>query len=123
MGKYSDILMDHFFAPRNGGRMEGPDRVGQAGTPGQGPFMVLYLRLDGDRVTEARFQTYGCGPAIAAGSMLTVLVTGRTVAECLALTAEELTEALGGVPPEKQHCPALAIQALRAALQVAARRA
>jgi nitrogen fixation NifU-like protein len=116
MGRYSDILMNHFLSPRNAGPMQDPDRIGLVGIPGQGPFMVVCLRLDGDRVTEARFQTHGCGATIAAGSMLTELVAHRSVRECLALTAEHLTAALGGVPPDKVHCPALAVAALRAAL-------
>ena len=116
MGRYSETLMDHFTSPRNGGVLESPDRIGQAGVPGQGPFLILTLRLDGDRVAEARFKTYGCGPTIACGSMLTELVAGRTLGECRALTAEDLIAALDGVPPDKRHGPALAIAALREAL-------
>ncbi len=96
--------------------MEIPDLTGYAGTPGRGAFLVLYLKLQGERVAEAKYQTYGCGPTIAAGSMLTELITGRTVAECRDLTVEKLIEALDGVPPDKLHCPGLAIAALRDAL-------
>src|SRR5262249_9454502 len=116
MGKYSDILMDHFLSPRNSGHMEAPDRIGLVGTPGQGPFLLLCLRLDSGQVTEAKFQTHGCGATIAAGSMLTVLITNRPIQECLELTVEQLTEALGGVPPHKLHSPAPAHGALRAPL-------
>lgn len=117
MGRFSEILMDHFTYPRNSGVLEAPDRVGLAGRPGQGPFMALHLKLDGRTVAAARFQTYGCGASIAAGSMLTELIIGRTVGECRALTAERLSEALGGFPPDKQHCPVLAVAALNHALE------
>lgn len=116
MSRFSETLMDHFHAPRNVGAMEAPDCVGQAGTLGQGPFMVLALRLDGDRVAEARYRTVGCGVSIASGSALTELIVGRSTAECVALTPEDIIAALDGVPPDKLHGPALAIAALRDAL-------
>jgi nitrogen fixation NifU-like protein len=118
MGKYSDILMDHFTSPRNVGCVEPADAEGRAGTPHSGqPFMVLTLRIADGTVREARYKTYGCGATIAAGSMLTEMVRGRTVAECLTLTPADLIEALDGVPGDKLHCPALAIDALRSALR------
>jgi nitrogen fixation protein NifU and related proteins len=121
MGSYSEVLMDHFNNPRNEGSMQAPDRIGLVGTPGNGAFMVLCLRLREGRVAEARFQTYGCGASIAAGSLLTEMITDRSVAECLSLTVEQLIDELGGVPPHKLHAPALAIGALRIALQAPAR--
>jgi nitrogen fixation NifU-like protein len=117
MGKYSDILMDHFTSPRNSGPMQAPDLIGLVGTPGQGPFLLLCLRVKDGIVVEARFQTYGCGPTIAAGSLLTEMITDRPIADCSAITPEQLTEALGGVPPDKLHSPALAVGALHAALK------
>jgi nitrogen fixation protein NifU and related proteins len=117
MGQFSDILMDHFNSPRNCGRMDDPDVVGLAGTPGNGPYVVLYLRLDGDSIVESRFQTHGCGVSVACGSILTELIANRALSECLRLTEETLIEALGGVPPTKLHCPALAIAALKDALR------
>lgn len=117
MGKYSDILMDHFTSPRNAGPLESPDAVGHAGAPGRGPFLILYLRVRADRIAAARFQTYGCGPTIACGSMLTEIITGRPVVECLEVTTETLIHALDGVPADKLHSPALAIAALRDALK------
>jgi nitrogen fixation protein NifU and related proteins len=116
MGKFSEILMDHFNSPRNSGRMEAPDRVGIAGTPGRGPYVALYLRLAGDVISEAQFQTHGCGVSIACGSMLTEMIIGRASSECLELTPERLSEALDGVPGTKLHCPALAVAALKNAL-------
>jgi NifU-like protein involved in Fe-S cluster formation len=116
MGRFSETLMDHFTYPRNSGALDVPDRVGRGGTPGQGPFLILQLRLDGDVVAAARFQTHGCGASIAAGSMLTEMIVGRTLDDCRALTAEQLSTALGGFPPDKRHCPILAVAALRDAL-------
>jgi nitrogen fixation protein NifU and related proteins len=117
MGKYSDTLMDHFTAPRNSGVLDSPDFTGHAGTPGRGPFLILYLRIGGDQILAARFQTYGCGPTIASGSVLTEMITGRSVNHCLELTAQSLIDSLDGVPPDKLHSPALAIAALRDALK------
>jgi nitrogen fixation NifU-like protein len=116
MGKYSETLMDHFLSPRNSGPMENPDAVGHAGTPGRGAFMILYLRLAEGAIAEARFQTFGCGVSIASGSVLTELIQGRPITECLALAVTDLIAALDGVPPDKLHGPALAIGALRDAL-------
>ena len=78
--------------------------------------MVLFLRVEGDRISAAKYHTVGCGPTIACGSMLSELVVGRSIEGCRELTADHLIEALDGVPPDKLHCPALAIAALRDAL-------
>jgi len=116
MAKYSEILTEHVMSPRNSGVLEDPDLTGHAGTPGRGAFMVLFLKLEGDRIAAAKYQTYGCGPTIASGSMLTEMIIGRTIAGCRQLTVEDLIQALDGVPPDKLHCPALAIGALRGAV-------
>jgi nitrogen fixation protein NifU and related proteins len=116
MGKYSETMMDHVLSPRNGGVLENPDLTGHAGTPGRGAFLILFLKVEEGRIAAARYHTVGCGPTIACGSMLSELVLGRSIAECRALTAEDLIEALDGVPPDKLHCPAPAIGALRDAL-------
>ncbi len=116
MSRFSETLMDHFNHPRNQGRMESPDRVGVAGTPGQGPFMVLMIRAQNDHVTEARCETHGCGVSIASWSMLTEMTANRSLDECGAITADQLTQALGGVPSDKAHAPALAVAALQNAL-------
>ena len=97
--------------------MESPDATGHAGSPGRGPFLILYLRICDERIVAAKFQTYGCGPTIACGSMLTELIMGRPITDCLLLTSEELVSALEGVPADKLHSPALAIAALRDALK------
>ena len=106
MGKYSETLTEHVMAPRNGGALEQPDLTGHAGAPGRGAFMILYLEVQEDRVTAAKYHTVGCGPTIASGSMLTEMITGKSIAECRKLTVENLIDALDGVPPDKLHCPA-----------------
>jgi nitrogen fixation NifU-like protein len=116
MGYYSDTLMDHFQSPRNNGKMEAPDRIGLVGTPGQGLFMLFCLRLADDVITEAKYQTNGCGASIACGSILTEMVLNRSIGECRAITAEQVFEALGGVPPDKAYCPGMAVAALQNAL-------
>jgi len=101
---------------RNAGVMDDPDLIGHAGAPGRGAFMILFLKVHDNRITAAKYHTVGCGATIAAGSMLTELIVGQTIARCRELTTEHLIEALDGVPPDKLHCPALAIGALQDAL-------
>ena len=79
MGKYSETLTEHVMAPRNGGALENPDLIGHAGRPGRGAFMILYLKVAGDRIAAAEYQTVGCGPAIASGSMLSEMIIGRPI--------------------------------------------
>ncbi len=109
MGKYSEALTEHVMAPRNGGSIENPDLTGHAGAPGRGAFMILYLRIEDERIAAAKYHTVGCGPTIASGSMLTEMIRGKSIAHCRELTIENLIEALDGMPPDKLHCPALAI--------------
>ncbi len=116
MPGYSNVLIDHFGNPRNAGRLESPDATGRGGDPNEGVFVLLHLRISDGRVAEARFQTFGCGPAIAAGSLLTEMIAGRSVEDCLAVTEEQLTEALGGLPKNKRWCARIAIVALQDAL-------
>jgi nitrogen fixation NifU-like protein len=98
--------------------MERPDRIGVAGVPAQGPFVVLYLRLEGTAIVDASFQTHGCAPSIAAGSLLCTELPGLSLVEATERWTEvAIHEALGGLPPHKRHCSALASEALlRAAL-------
>jgi nitrogen fixation NifU-like protein len=116
MGKYSETLTEHVMAPRNGGSLEEPDLTGHAGAPSRGAFMIIYLKVQDEWITAAKYHTIGCGPTIASGSMLTEMIVGRSIVECRELTVENLIEALDGVPSDKLHCPALAIGALRDAL-------
>ena len=113
---YSDTLMQHFWQPKNHHVMKDADRVGVAGVPGNGPFMVIYLRLDGDYITEAAFQTHGCPPSIALESFLATTLPGLTTqAARHATTARALVEAIGGLPPHKLHCADLAAEATQKA--------
>ena len=117
MRGYSATLMDHFESPRNAGRMPDADAVGRADVNGRAPYITLYLRLSDQSVEHASFQSFGCGAAIAAGSVLTELITGRTLEQCGQLRAEDVAEALGGFPPGKKFCGSLAIRALKHALE------
>ncbi len=117
---YADVLLQHFHRPRNQCVLEGADAVGVAGVPGNGPFMVLYLRLDdAGRVAEAAFQTHGCAPSIAAGSLLATVLPGEVPDDALVgrWTEVAIHEALGGLPDHKRHCSALAAGALERAVQ------
>ncbi len=116
MWEYSDKVMDHFLHPRNAGDMEEPDAVGQVGSFVCGDSMKLMLKIEGDRIVDARFKTFGCASAIASASAMTELVRGKTVEEALKITAEEIAERLGGLPAAKMHCSVMGTDALRAAV-------
>jgi nitrogen fixation NifU-like protein len=116
-GLYNEKVMDHFTNPRNMGEIENPSGVAEAGNPVCGDMMKLYLRIEDGIITEARFKTFGCGVAIAASSVTTELIIGKSIEEALGVTNEAVAEALGGLPPGKQHCSVLAEEALRAALE------
>lgn len=113
---YSAAVLDHFQNPRNAGSMPDADLIGEAGNPSCGDRMRLYLKLEGDRVAAARFQTFGCSVAIAASSMLTELLIGRSLSELSTLRNSEIARALGGLPEHKMGCSVLAEEALKSAL-------
>lgn len=115
---YSEIVLDHFYNPRHAHRMEDADVVGRAGEPdGGGPFMLLYLKVDGERIARASFQTYGCAPAIAAGSLVSERLTGTTLTDAATWDEPSINEALGGLPAGKRNCSAIAATALENALR------
>ncbi len=116
-GPYSDTVIDHFEHPRNMGEIEGADGVAEVGNPTCGDFTRIYLKIDGDRIVDVRFKTFGCAAAIASSSMTTELIKGKTVDEALKLTNEAVIERLGGLPPAKHHCSVMAEDALRAAIE------
>jgi nitrogen fixation NifU-like protein len=118
---YSDTILAHFNDPRNVGRVEPPDAEGFAGGRRSGPFVCLTARVRDGVLEEVRFQTFGCAPAIAAGSLLTELITGKTLTEAAAWDVSRLVEALGGLPDDKLHCAELAIEALRELIASAAK--
>jgi len=113
---YSAKVMDHFSNPRNVGEIIEADGVGEVGNARCGDIMKMYLKIDGDTITDVKFKTFGCGAAIATSSMATELVKGRTIDEALTLTNKAVMEALDGLPPIKVHCSVLAEQAIKSAL-------
>lgn len=117
MALYSEKVMEHFRAPRNVGVIEDADGVGQVGNAKCGDIMRMYLKIDGDTITDAKFETFGCASAIASSSMATELIRGKPISEALALTNRAVVEALEGLPAHKVHCSVLAEQAIKAALK------
>ena len=113
---YSDTVMDHFRNPRNVGEIPDANGIGQVGNEKCGDIMKIYLKIDGDIVTDVKFETFGCGSAIASSSMATEMIKGRPVSEAMELTNKAVAEALDGLPAHKLHCSVLAEEAIKAAL-------
>ena len=113
---YSKKVMDHFAHPRNVGELPDANAVGQVGNQKCGDIMKMMLKIENDIIVDAKFQTFGCGAAVATSSMATELVKGKTIQEALQLTNKAVMEALDGLPPVKVHCSVLAEEAIRAAL-------
>lgn len=118
---YSKTVLDHFEHPRNAGKPQEFNVTGISGDPNAGPFMVLYLNVVHRVIASTGFQTFGCGPAIAAGSVLTELVKGKTVEDASGIDTAFLLAQLGGLPLGKGHCAQIAIEALNRALNEAAK--
>jgi len=114
---YTDIVLDHYRAPRNVGDLPDATGVGTAGNPEDGDFLRLAIRVEKGRLAEVRFQTFGCPAAIAAGSVATELLAGRTLDQVLSFGNHDVVTALGGLPKPKLKCSVLAEQALRVALR------
>ena len=117
MALYSEKVMDHFRNPRNIGVIENADGVGQAGNAKCGDIMKIYLKIENDIIEDVKFETFGCGSAIASSSMATELIRGRPIDEALELSNKAVAEALDGLPPHKMHCSVLAEEAIRRALK------
>ena len=117
MALYSDKVMDHFRNPRNVGVIENADGVGEVGNAKCGDIMKIYLKIDDDTISDVKFETFGCGSAIASSSMATELIKGKPVSEALKLTNQAVTEALDGLPAHKLHCSVLAEEAIKAAMK------
>ena len=117
MALYSEKVMDHFRNPRNVGVIENADGVGEVGNAKCGDIMKIYLKIDHGIIVDVKFETFGCGSAIASSSMATELIKGKPVSEALQLTNKAVTEALDGLPAHKIHCSVLAEEAIKKALQ------
>ena len=113
---YTDKVMDHFRNPRNVGEIEDANGIGEVGNAKCGDIMRVYLKVEDNIIKDVKFQTFGCGSAIASSSMATEMVKGKTIHEALEVTNKAVAEALDGLPPVKMHCSVLAEQAIKAAL-------
>ncbi len=114
---YSDKVMDHFRNPRNVGEIEDADGIGEEGNPQCGDIMKVFIKVKDDVIKDIKFQTFGCGSAIATSSMVTEMVMGKTIDEAEKVTNKAVAEALDGLPPLKMHCSNLAADALHSAIQ------
>ena len=116
MALYSEKVMEHFRNPRNVGVIEDANGIGEVGNAKCGDIMKMYLKIEDDVIRDVKFETFGCGSAIASSSMATELIKGKPISEALQLTNQAVTEALDGLPAHKIHCSVLAEEAIRAAL-------
>ncbi len=114
---YSDKVMDHFTNPRNVGKLDDADGVGEVGNAKCGDIMRIYIKVKDDIITDVKFNTFGCASAIATSSMATEMIKGKSIHEALALTNKAVVEALDGLPTNKIHCSVLAEEAVRAAIK------
>ena len=117
MALYSETVMDHFRNPRNVGVIEDADGVGEVGNAKCGDIMKIYLKIRDDVIEDVKFETFGCGSAIASSSMATEMIKGKPLSEALALTNKAVAQALDGLPAHKLHCSVLAEEAVRAAIR------
>ena len=117
MALYSEKVMDHFLHPRNVGVIEDANAVGEVGNAKCGDIMKMYLKIEDDIIQDVKFETFGCGSAIASSSMATEMIKGKPVSEAMKLTNQAVTEALDGLPAHKLHCSVLAEEAIQSALE------
>ena len=116
IGSYNRTVIEHLNHPRNMGEMENPDGIGEAQNPVCGDTMRLFIKVETDRIIDAKFLTFGCGAAIASSSITTEMIKGKTIEEALMISDQVISEALGGLPPTKIHCSILAEKAIHAAV-------
>lgn len=114
---YTKKVLDHFRNPRNMGKMKNPDGVGTVGNPNCGDVMTIYIKVKDDKISDIKFQTYGCAAAIASTSIATELVKGKTIEKAMDLTRNDVANELGGLPAVKMHCSNLASDALKDAIK------
>jgi nitrogen fixation NifU-like protein len=117
MALYSEKVMDHFRNPRNVGKIDDADGVGEVGNAKCGDIMKIYLKIENDIIVDVKFNTFGCGSAIASSSMATELIKGKPLSQAMELTNKAVAEALDGLPAHKMHCSVLAEEAIRAAIK------
>ncbi len=117
MALYSEKVMDHFMNPRNVGTIDGADGVGEVGNAKCGDIMKIYLQIENEIIVDCKFETFGCGSAIASSSMATEMIKGKSIHEALELTNKAVAEALDGLPAHKMHCSVLAEEAIKNALK------
>ena len=117
MALYSEKVMEHFRNPRNVGVIEDADAVGEVGNAKCGDIMKMYMKIEDDIITDVKFETFGCGSAIASSSMATEMIKGKPVSEAMQLTNAAVAEALDGLPDYKMHCSVLAEEAIKSALE------
>ncbi len=113
---YSEKVMDHFMNPRNVGKIDDADGVGEVGNAKCGDIMKIYIKVDNNIITDVKFNTFGCGSAIASSSMATEMIKGKSLDDALELTNKAVAEALDGLPAHKMHCSVLAEKAIKAAI-------
>jgi len=114
---YSKKVMQHFLNPKNMGKMKNPDAVGKIGNPVCGDIMEVFIKIKNKKISDIKFQTFGCVAAIASSSMITELAKGKTIEQAKKLTYKEVSKELQDLPPIKVHCSAMAIQALKKAIE------
>lgn len=117
MALYSEKVMDHFTNPRNVGKLDDADGIGEVGNAKCGDIMKIYIKVNDGIITDVKFNTFGCGSAIASSSMATEMIKGKPLSQALELTNKAVAEALDGLPAHKLHCSVLAEEAIRAAIK------
>ena len=117
MSLYSEKVMDHFTNPRNVGKLDDADGIGEVGNARCGDIMKIYIKVENGIISDVKFNTFGCGSAIASSSMATEMIKGKPITEALKLTNKAVAEALDGLPAHKLHCSVLAEEAIRAAIK------